>query len=145
MEPNRTAIVMDAASLHNLADAVPAYALKCIDALEQAGHEAWLVGGFVRDSLLRRPVSDVDIATSASWQNTKAACEACGYAVHETGTQHGTVSVIIDYHVIEVTTYRVDGSYYDHRHPHGVTRVETIVEDLARRDFTINALAFHPR
>lgn len=145
MESNRTAIVMDAASLHNLADAVPAYALKCIEALESAGYEAWLVGGFVRDSLLRRPISDVDIATSACWQDVKVACEACGYAVHETGTTHGTVSVIIDYHVIEVTTYRVDGSYYDHRHPDGVTQAETIVEDLARRDFTINALAFHPR
>lgn len=127
--------------------ALPKHALAVIEALEDGGHEAWCVGGFVRDSLLGRPTNDVDIATSASWSDVARTCESRGMRVHETGTKHGTVTVCPcpDDHVgIEVTTYRVDGAYTDGRHPDSVRFVTSIEEDLARRDFTINALAYHP-
>lgn len=124
---------------------VPGSALRVIETLEAAGFEAWCVGGFVRDSLLGRPVADVDIACSALWQDAARACERAGIRVHETGTKHGTITVVCDGEAFEVTTYRVDGTYSDARHPDTVRFVRTIDEDLARRDFTINALAYHPQ
>lgn len=124
---------------------VPGSALRVIETLEAAGFEAWCVGGFVRDSLLGRPVADVDIACSALWQDAARACERTGMRVHETGTKHGTITVVCDGEAFEVTTYRVDGTYSDARHPDTVRFVRTIDEDLARRDFTINALAYHPQ
>ena len=124
---------------------VPGSALRVIETLEAAGFEAWCVGGFVRDSLLGRPVADVDIACSALWQDAARACERAGMRVHETGTKHGTITVACDSEAFEVTTYRVDGAYSDARHPDTVRFVRTIDEDLARRDFTINALAYHPQ
>ena len=123
----------------------PAYAQRVIDLLEGAGFEAWAVGGFVRDALLGRPVHDVDIATNAHWQQVQTACEAAGLRSFETGVAHGTLSVLVDDNIVEVTTYRNDGSYSDARHPDQVSFVNSIEEDLARRDFTINALAFHPK
>lgn len=123
---------------------MPAYAGEVLNALESAGHEAWLVGGWVRDALRGHPAHDVDICTNASWQQSKAACEAAGLGVHETGTAHGTVTVVAQGQPVEVTTYRVDGTYSDSRHPDKVTFVSDIRKDLARRDFTINAMAWHP-
>ena len=123
---------------------IPAFAQEALHALEFAGHEAWLVGGCVRDALLDREVHDYDIATSAKWQDAELALKTAGFAVHRTGTAHGTVTASIDGNVIEVTTYRSDGSYSDGRHPDNVTFVNAIEEDLARRDFTINAMAYHP-
>ncbi len=126
---------------------LPAHARELIGLLEGAGNEAWCVGGFVRDSLLERPCYDVDIATNATWTTVKELCDNAGLPTHETGVKHGTITVVFPDHdmaAIEVTTYRVDGSYQDARHPDNVTFVQTIEEDLARRDFTINALAYHP-
>jgi tRNA nucleotidyltransferase (CCA-adding enzyme) len=115
-----------------------------LDVLESAGHEAWAVGGWVRDSLLGRPSHDVDVTTSARWPDAKAALEAAGIDVHETGTAHGTITAVVDGEPVEVTTYRVEGTYTDMRHPDSVTFVSSVTDDLARRDFTINAMAWHP-
>ncbi len=123
---------------------LPEHALTALSILEDAGHEAWVVGGFVRDALMGRPCNDVDIACSARWQHCQAAFEDAGCRTHETGTQHGTLTVIVGAHAIEVTTYRCDGAYSDGRHPDSVSFVSTIEEDLARRDFTMNAIAYHP-
>lgn len=123
---------------------VPPQARRVIEVLEVAGFEAWCVGGFVRDSLLGRPVSDIDIACSALWPQTEEACLAAGMRVHRTGEKHGTVTVVCDDAAFEVTTFRVDGAYSDARHPDEVRFVRSLKEDLARRDFTINAMAYHP-
>jgi len=123
---------------------IPPFVLKALRALEAADHEAWLVGGCVRDALLGRQVHDYDITTSAQWQDAEAALSAAGFTVHRTGTAHGTVTASLDGNPIEVTTFRTDGVYTDGRHPDNVTFVRTIEEDLARRDFTINAMAYHP-
>ena len=115
-----------------------------LDALEGSGYEAWCVGGCVRDAVLGRTLNDYDIATAASWQETERICTACGFTVHRTGVKHGTVTVSRDNIALEITTYRTDGTYTDGRHPDSVSFVQSIEEDLARRDFTMNALAFHP-
>lgn len=124
---------------------LPEQALLALDILERSGCEAWCVGGFVRDTLMDRPTSDIDIATAAPWDQTKDLFETAGYFVAETGIKHGTVTVIIDSTPLEITTYRTDGLYLDHRHPETVTFVQSIEEDLARRDFTMNAIAYHPQ
>lgn len=124
--------------------AMPVWAAQVLRALEAAGYEAWLVGGWVRDALRGYPAHDVDICTNASWQESKAAAEAAGLMVHETGTAHGTVTIVASGKPVEVTTYRIDGKYSDNRHPDKVHFVTDIREDLARRDFTINAMAWHP-
>ena len=128
-----------------LARELPAYALQVVGALEAAGHEAWVVGGWVRDALLGRPGHDVDVTTSAPWQETARVLRAAGIEVHETGTAHGTVTAVVDGRPVETTTYRVEGAYSDRRHPDEVRFVTDVREDLARRDFTVNAMAFHPR
>lgn len=112
----------------------------CISLLEQAGYEAWLVGGSVRDLLLGRPAGDADLASSASPQ---AVCSLFERVI-ETGVQHGTVTVLLDGLPIEVTQYRVDGAYLDGRHPSEIRPASSIREDLSRRDFTVNAMAYHP-
>lgn len=123
---------------------LPYYALSAIGALESDGHEAWVVGGCVRDALLGRPVHDYDIATSASWPDAEHTLLAAGFAIHRTGTAHGTITASLNGNTIEVTTFRTDGAYSDGRHPDEVTFVRSIEEDLARRDFTVNAMAYHP-
>ena len=127
-----------------LARELPGYARTVLDALEAAGFEAWVVGGWVRDALLGRPGHDVDVTTSAPWQETAAVLRAAGIAVHETGTEHGTITAVVDGRPVETTTYRVEGTYSDRRHPDEVRFVTDVREDLARRDFTVNAMAFHP-
>lgn len=124
--------------------ALPAHALRALELLEGVGYEAWCVGGFVRDALLGRPGDDVDLATNAAWTDVQRVFEDAGYRTHETGVKHGTLTVIVEGEALEITTYRTDGRYSDARHPEAVTFVRTIEEDLARRDFTINALAYHP-
>lgn len=126
------------------ADKLPNSAACVLAALEEAGYEAWLVGGWVRDALLGARPHDVDICTNALWQESKAALEAKDITVHETGTAHGTITAVVSGEPIEVTTYRVEGTYSDNRHPDSVKFVRDIHEDLARRDFTINAMAWHP-
>ena len=123
---------------------IPPYAASVLEALEQAGHEAWFVGGCVRDSLLGRDVYDYDIATSAPWEQTERAVVNAGFTARRSGVKHGTLTAIVDENAVEITTFRTDGTYSDGRHPDHVEFVRTIEEDLARRDFTINALAYHP-
>lgn len=135
--------MVDGTALHGTS--VPAAGLTALAVLEDAGHESWLVGGFVRDALLGQPCADLDVATAAPWQQTVTVFERAGFRVHPTGAAHGTVTVLVDDAAIEVTTFRADGTYEDGRHPTSVTFVSSIEEDLARRDFTMNALAFHPQ
>ena len=123
---------------------LPPYVLSALTLLEKAGFEAWCVGGFVRDSLMGRAVADVDIASSAPWEKAQAVFEAAGFKTIETGIKHGTLTVVMAPELLEVTTYRSDGTYSDRRHPDSVSFVTSIEEDLARRDFTINAMAYHP-
>ncbi len=111
--------------------------------LEERGYSAWAVGGCVRDSILGRVPEDWDVTTSALPDQVRECFPDC--PVIETGLRHGTVTVILSQLHMEVTTYRVDGAYADHRHPDQVRFVADLEEDLARRDFTINAMAYHPR
>lgn len=124
--------------------ALPSYGATAISILEDRGYEAWCVGGFVRDSLLGRTPGDIDIATNAHWTDVQIAFENAGHSTHETGVKHGTLTVVIDGFPVEVTTFRKEERYADYRHPESVTFVGSIEEDLARRDFTINALAYSP-
>ena len=105
----------------------------------QAGYEAYAVGGCVRDSVLGRTPGDWDITTSASPYQVK---ELFPRTV-DTGIQHGTVTVMEGKEGFEVTTYRIDGEYEDSRHPKEVTFTSSLEEDLKRRDFTINAMAYN--
>lgn len=111
-----------------------------LDRLESGGYRAWLVGGCVRDSLRGVPPNDFDIATTALPQQVMA-CFADLFVV-PTGMRHGTVTVVSDGALLEITTLRADGRYVDGRHPDGVTFVKDIEADLARRDFTVNAMAW---
>lgn len=110
--------------------------------LEEAGYETYVVGGCVRDSLRGVTPSDWDLCTSARPEQTTA-CFA-GERVVPTGIRHGTVTVVLGGTGYEITTYRTEGGYADHRHPDRVEFVGSVAEDLSRRDFTINAMAFHP-
>ncbi len=112
-----------------------------IHILEEAGHEAYAVGGCVRDSILGREPNDWDITTSALPQQVK---ELFSHTI-DTGLQHGTVTVMMHHVGYEVTTYRVDGEYEDSRHPKSVTFTRDLIEDLKRRDFTINAMAYNEK
>lgn len=115
---------------------------KALDLLTNAGHEAYLVGGCVRDALRGIVPHDYDIATSALPDQTLAVFG--DYRTIATGMRHGTITVLIEGMSIEITTYRVDGEYADHRRPDEVHFTSSLIEDLARRDFTINAMAYHP-
>lgn len=119
---------------------VPEKAVAVCRALRDAGFEAWLVGGAVRDSIIGREPHDWDIATNAVPEQVCALFPK----VIETGLAHGTVTVVLDSDHFEVTTYRADGAYSDGRHPDSVQFVSNLGDDLARRDFTINALAYDP-
>lgn len=110
-----------------------------IDTLMEKGYEAYAVGGCVRDSLLGRAPQDWDITTSAKPEQVKALFRH----TIDTGIQHGTVTVMIDHEGFEVTTYRIDGEYEDARHPKEVLFTVNLLEDLKRRDFTINAMAYN--
>lgn len=112
-----------------------------INILEQAGFEAYAVGGCVRDSILGREPNDWDITTSAKPLETKALFRR----TIDTGIQHGTITIMDGNNGYEVTTYRIDGEYEDARHPKEVTFTACLNEDLARRDFTINAMAYNDR
>lgn len=112
--------------------------------LEAAGYEAYLVGGAVRDYVRdNSPAKDWDITTNALPEQVEEIFT--GYHLIETGLKHGTVTVVIDQEPLEITTYRVDGDYSDHRHPDSVSFTRSLKDDLERRDFTMNALAYNPR
>ena len=110
-----------------------------INTLTEHGYEAYAVGGCVRDSIIRREPGDWDITTSAKPQEVKALFRR----TIDTGIQHGTVTVMLKKTGYEVTTYRVDGEYEDGRHPKNVEFTASLTEDLKRRDFTINAMAYN--
>ena len=112
-----------------------------IGTLMEHGYEAYAVGGCVRDSILGREPEDWDITTSATPEQTKALFEK----TFDTGIEHGTVTVLLDKDSFEVTTYRIDGKYEDSRHPSEVTFTRSLKEDLMRRDFTINAMAYNEK
>ena len=116
-----------------------------LHALEAAGLEAWLVGGWVRDALMGQPGHDIDICCSGSWEENEAALRAAGIAVVESGVKFGGITAVVDGERIEVTAYRLDGFYTDGRHPESVIRAGSVEDDLARRDFTVNAMAWHPQ
>jgi len=120
---------------------MPVPVRKIIDRLEREGYEAYAVGGCVRDSLLGKQPSDWDITTSARPEQVKALFSN----VVDTGIRHGTVTVVLAHTGYEVTTYRIDGEYEDNRHPKQVTFTSRLVDDLERRDFTINAMAYNDR
>lgn len=112
-----------------------------IDIIMKAGYEAYAVGGCIRDSVLGRKPSDWDITTSASPYQIKELFKR----TVDTGIKHGTVTVMLDKEGFEVTTYRIDGEYEDSRHPKEVIFTSNLVEDLKRRDFTINAMAYNEK
>lgn len=118
---------------------IPEKVNQIIGVLEANGHEAYAVGGCVRDVLLGREPADWDITTSASPLQVKALFRR----TVDTGIQHGTVTVMLESEGFEVTTYRVDGIYEDCRHPSQVQFTKSLLEDLKRRDFTINAMAYN--
>ena len=117
---------------------IPSHVSTIIQKLNDHGYEAYAVGGCVRDALLHRVPQDWDITTSAKPQEVKA---LFSHTI-DTGIQHGTVTVMLDHVGYEVTTYRIDGEYQDSRHPKEVTFTGDLLEDLKRRDFTINAMAY---
>ena len=115
----------------------------CMEKLEQAGFEAYAVGGCVRDSLLGLTPHDYDLCTNATPRETARLFS--GHTLVRSGEKHGTIGVVVDKQVIEITTFRTEGGYRDSRHPDWVRFVSGVEEDLSRRDFTINAMAYNPR
>ena len=120
---------------------IPSGANEIIHTLQNNGYEAFLVGGCVRDSILQRPIHDYDITTSATPTEMMEVFK--DKRIIETGLQHGTITIVIDSEGYEVTTYRIDGNYSDSRRPDSVTFTNYLIEDLKRRDFTINAMAYN--
>ncbi|MBQ6941122.1 MAG: CCA tRNA nucleotidyltransferase [Akkermansia sp.] len=121
---------------------IPEHALTVVERLERYGYEAYVVGGCVRDSLLGRSPKDWDVCTNALPEEVLRVFKR--FHVIKTGLQHGTVTVMVSHQPVEVTTFRIDGAYTDNRHPDSVNFVSRVEEDLARRDFTINAMAYNP-
>ena len=122
---------------------LPRDVIGLLQTLQSAGHTAYVVGGCVRDSLLGRTPGDWDICTSARPEEMRRL-----FADHQlilTGEKHGTVAVVLHGKPYEITTYRLDGNYHDHRHPDAVQFVDDLPRDLARRDFTINAMAYNEK
>lgn len=120
---------------------IPDNANVIIHTLQNNGHSAYVVGGCVRDSLMDRIPHDWDICTSATPEQMLEIFK--NYRVIETGLKHGTVTIVIDGEQYECTTYRIDGKYSDNRRPDNVIFTNDLVEDLRRRDFTINAMAYN--
>ena len=127
--------------MKNIKIELPLKVNKIITTLQQNGYEAYAVGGCVRDSILGREPEDWDITTSAMPEETKALFQK----TFDTGIEHGTVTVLLEKEGFEVTTYRIDGKYEDNRHPREVTFTRSLKEDLLRRDFTINAMAYNEK
>lgn len=122
---------------------LPSWVTECLDALEQAGFAAFTVGGCVRDACLNRTPHDYDLCTEALPQQIQDVF--AGHRLILAGVKHGTVGVITEGGVVEITTFRKEGTYEDNRHPDWVSFVKDIEEDLSRRDFTVNAMAYSPK
>lgn len=116
---------------------------KLINLLHQSGYKAYVVGGCVRDCIMDKVPDDYDITTSALPAQIENVLENAGVEYVETGLKHGTVTAVINHTAYEITTFRSDGDYKDNRHPENVSFVDDISLDLARRDFTVNALAYN--
>ena len=114
-----------------------------IKLLKNNGYDAYAVGGCVRDAILKREISDVDITTSAKPDEVERLLDECAIKYFETGLKHGTITALLNAESFEITTFRADGEYLDNRHPSDVRFVSRLKEDLARRDFTMNALAYN--
>ena len=121
---------------------LPDYVLDCLQALEQAGYPCYAVGGCVRDAVLGLTPHDYDLCTAAKPEQIKAVF--AGKSMVLAGEKHGTVGIITDNGVVEITTFRTEGGYSDNRRPDWVGFVDDIEQDLARRDFTVNAMAWFP-
>ncbi len=121
---------------------LPAPVLQAVRMLNDSGFEAYVIGGAVRNRILNNPVHDYDLTTSALPGQVKQVFSR--YRTIDTGIRHGTVTVIISRMHLEITTYRTETSYRDHRHPDAVAFTSLLRDDCARRDFTINAMAYHP-
>ena len=122
---------------------IPLYAQTALDMLHARGYKAYIVGGCVRDALLGKEPNDYDICTDCTPEGMKEVFAS--YNTIETGIKHGTLTVIIDHDPIEITTFRSDGTYSDHRKPDTVRFEKDLSQDLRRRDFTINALCYNRR
>ncbi len=121
---------------------LPDHILTCMTRLEQAGFPCWAVGGCVRDALLGLTPGDYDLCTAATPEETEAVFS--DHRLILAGKKHGTVAVLTPMGVVEITTFRKEGAYNDNRHPDWVEFVDDIEADLARRDFTVNAMAYSP-
>ena len=121
---------------------LPETVLSCIRILEQSGFSAYAVGGCVRDALLGLTPHDYDLCTNAT--PTEIAELFAAYPLVRSGEKHGTIGVVMDGQVLEITTFRTEGGYQDGRHPDWVRFVPNLREDLSRRDFTVNAMAYNP-
>lgn len=122
---------------------LPDYVLKAMNRLEEAGYECYVVGGAVRSAILHAPVHDYDLTSNALPSQMKEVFS--DWHTIETGIKHGTLTVMSDHHPLEITTYRKDTGYKDHRHPDSVEFTSQLEEDCARRDFTVNALCYNPK
>lgn len=122
---------------------IPETVARCLEALEQAGFEAYCVGGCVRDRLLGKEPHDFDLCASATPEEMKTLFHNRDLVL--AGEKHGTVGVVTEEGVVEITTFRKEGTYADNRHPDRVEFVTDIRQDLARRDFTVNAMAWSPK
>ena len=121
---------------------LPDSALYCIRKLESAGFSAYVVGGCVRDALLGLTPQDYDLCTDARPEDT--CLVFADHTLVRSGQKHGTIGVVVDSQVYEITTFRTEGTYTDSRHPDRVDFVSSVTQDLARRDFTVNAMAYNP-
>lgn len=123
---------------------IPPSMIKIVTILKEAGYEAYFVGGCVRDMLMQRKTHDYDITTNALPQETMQIFAAKGYQVIPTGIKHGTITVLVNKEPVEITTYRIEQTYHDHRHPSAIIFTKDLKEDLKRRDFTMNDIAYDP-
>ncbi|MBR5529491.1 MAG: CCA tRNA nucleotidyltransferase [Oscillospiraceae bacterium] len=123
--------------------ALPQQVVYCMETLEEAGYQCYVVGGCVRDALLGKTPQDYDLCTDAVPEKIAELFEK--HELVRTGEKHGTIGVVIDHRLFEITTFRTEGGYADSRHPDWVEFVTDIEDDLARRDFTVNAMAYNPK
>ena len=136
-----TLAIKQAIASEKLKKQMPESVKRLIKTLQEAGHTASIVGGCVRDTILGKIPKDWDICTSATPSEMKEIFK--NERIIETGLKHGTITVVVDDEPYEITTYRIDGEYSDNRRPDSVSFTDSLIDDLKRRDFTINAIAFN--